>query len=184
MHVRLSHCLGFPVMEEGGDHILGTISGILIEPDTGKIEGFFVTTEGLLGAQTLYCSALDIVRWGTRVYVNSQYAIAPAEDRIRLQPLLKDPRTVLGQTIRLESGASLGTCKDIQFNTDRMHIEWLFPKKWFWWGVALPVTDILEVTPKAIIIRDPMKKEFVTRQEEDVVLKAPLTETPTVTRST
>lgn len=140
------------------------VTGVLILPDTGKIEGLFVQTNGLLGAQTLFCSSLDITRWGTRVYINSDTALAPAEDRIRLQPLLEDSRTVLGQKIKTEAETYLGRCSDVQFNTDTMHIEWLFPKKWFRWGVALPISDVLEVTPQSIIVRDPMRKESVAQK--------------------
>lgn len=174
MHLRFSHCVGFPVMEEGQDHVLGTISGILIVPDTGKIEGFFVHVHGLTGIQTLYVSSLDIVRWGTRVYVRSQDVLAPAEDRIRLQDILRDPRPVLGQKIRTETGVHIGTCKDVQFNTESMHIEWLFPKKWFRWGIALPISDVVEVRPDAIIIKDPMRKEFA---EEKTSVSTALPET-------
>ena len=159
-------------MEEGGDQILGTIAGILILPDTGKIEGFFVHAQGILGVETVFCSTVDIVRWGTRVYVNSHTALAPAEDRIRLQSLLQDPRTVLNQKIRTEAGTHLGRCKDVQFNTESMHIEWLFPKKWFRWGVALPVSDIVEITPEAIITKDPMKKQYIKEQNKELMSAA------------
>jgi sporulation protein YlmC with PRC-barrel domain len=165
MHVRFSSCIGTPVLEEGGDTTLGLLSGILIHPDTGKIEGFLVGD--------LFCSSMDIVRWGTRVYLRDANVLAPPEDRIRLQSLLQDPRTVLGQKIRTEAGVKLGRCSDVQFNTDMMHIEWLFPRKFFRWGIALPVSDILEVTAAAIVVRDPIAKERVkqkTTQESSAKL--------------
>lgn len=157
MHIRFSSCIGIPVCEEGDQYPLGTISGILIHPDTGKVEGFVVWAQGV----ELFCGSADILRWGTRIYVRSADALAPPEDRIRLQSLLADPRTVLGQKIRTESGASIGRCKDVQLNTDTMHIEWLFPKSMFRWGVALPISEVLEVRRDAIIIRDPIKKAKV-----------------------
>lgn len=169
-------------MEEGGDHVLGAVSGILIEPDTGKIEGFFVHVEGVLGGETLFCSTMDIVRWGTRIYMNSQDSLALAEDRIRLQTLLQDPRTVLGQRIKTESGTRLGKCKDVQFNTDSMHIEWIFPRRWFRWGIALPVSDILEIKPEAIIVKDPLKGEAIEPQEEQLTVQPAMPEA-TVARS-
>ncbi len=165
MHIRFTQCMGFPVTEEGSDATFGTISGILIVPDTGKIEGFFVHSHGLLGGENLYCSSADIVRWGTRVYVRSSDVLAPPDDRIRIQDLLADSRTVLGQKIQTESGFTVGTCKDVQFNTKTMHVEWLFPRKWFRFGVALPISDVLEVTAAKIIVRDPVKKESVSQQE-------------------
>jgi sporulation protein YlmC with PRC-barrel domain len=102
---------------------------------------------------------MDISRWGTRLYVRNADVIAPADDRIRLQALLEDNRTVLGQKIVTESGVRVGRCKDVQINTDSMHIEWIFPKKCLRWGVALPVSEVIEVTVAAIIIKDRLKAE-------------------------
>lgn len=168
MHIRFNTCIGTPVLEEGGDATLGTISGILIHPDTGKIEGFLVRVLGT----DVFCGSSDIVRWGTRVYLRDASVLAPLEDRIRLQSLLQDPRTVLGQKIRTESGVRLGRCKDIQFNTDLMHIEWIFPRKFFRWGIALPVSEILEITPSAIIVGDPMKQDRVKSSKKQEVVSA------------
>jgi len=149
-------------MEEGTDNsVIGLLSGILIHPDTGAIEGFFLHSR-----MSLFVSSLDISRWGTRVYVRNADVVAPIEDRIRLQPLLEDTRTVLGQKILSESGTRLGRCKDIQFNTDTMHIEWIFPRKLFRWGVALPVSEILEVRPDAIVVKDRLKAEPQVRSRE------------------
>ena len=173
MHVRFNSCIGTPVLEEGGDHALGVLSGILIHPDTGKVEGFLVHVQGLMGKGDLFCGSGDIVRWGTRVYLRSASVLATPEDRIRLQVLLNDPRTVLGQKIRTESGTKIGRCADIQFNTDVMHLEWLFPRKMFRWGIALPVSDILEITPSAIVIRDLVSKvpveEGVKNEESSAI---------------
>lgn len=167
MHVRFSSCIGLPIVEDGDHYVLGFLSGILIHPDTGKIEGFLVHAEGVAGQHNLFCGSRDILRWGTRIYVRSADVLAPVEDRIRLQPLLDDPRTVLDQHIQTESGGKLGKCKDVQFNTDSMHIEWLFPKKWFRWGVALPVSEIVEVRNDAIIVRDTLKKESVRHKSQN-----------------
>ena len=168
MPVRFNSCIGTPVLEEGGDRALGVISGILIHPDTGKIEGFLVHVQGSAGKGDLFCSSADIIRWGTRVYLRNANRLAPPEDRIRLQSLLQDPRSVLGQKIRTETGSMLGRCADVQFNTDVMHIEWLFPRKFFRWGIALPVSDILEVTTAAIVVQDPLKKAHVKKERKEV----------------
>ena len=177
MHVRFSSCIGTPVLEEGGETTLGLLSGILIHPDTGKVEGFLVHMQGFMGRGDLFCSSDDIVRWGTRVYLRDADMLAPPEDRIRLQTLLRDPRTVIGQSICTESGIKLGRCSDIQFDTESMHIEWLFPRKFFRWGIALPVADILEITPKAILIRDPLAKARIQQDEQKSASTLPEMET-------
>ncbi len=170
MHVRFRSCVGITVVEERGDQMLGTISGVLIDPDKGKIEGFLVQVGGALGRKDLFIASVDVLRWGTRVHVRDVDCISPAEDRIRLQPLLNDPRTMLSQRIRTESGATIGTCNDLQFNTDTMKIEWLFPRRFFRWGIALPISEVVEVLPDAIVVRNPVAIE--TEEVEDTELQS------------
>ncbi|MBI3331676.1 hypothetical protein HYZ99_01820 [Candidatus Peregrinibacteria bacterium] len=159
MHVRFSTCIGFPVTEDGTEEHLGSLIGILIHPDTGKVEGFFVRRAGLFGSDQLFLSTMDILRWGMRVDIRSEDALSTVDEHIRLQPLLLDRRPVLGQKIRTESGLKIGTCRDVQFDTRHFVLEWLFPKKFFRWGTPLPLVSVSEVRRDAIIIRDVLAKE-------------------------
>ena len=47
-----------------------------------------------------------------------------------------------------------------------MRCEWLFPRKWWKWSAPLPLSDIVEIHPDSIIVRDQttLVKE---RAEED-----------------
>lgn len=169
MHVRLTTCRGASVVDRGGE-FLGTLSGVFLHPDTGKVEGIFVAVPaGLTGTEHPFCAFEDIIHWGAVVQISGREALAPIEDRIRLTPVIASGRTVFGQPIRTESGRALGTCKDVQFDTEKMRVEWLFPKKFFRWGVALPVTDVIEVRKDAIIIRDGMKAEAEPAVEKEPV---------------
>ena len=155
-----------PVVEEETDAFLGSMSGVLIDPDTGKVEGIFVEVRGFLTREELFCSSMDILRWGIRIVVRTAEAVCRAEEFVRLTEKFLDPRTVIGQKIRTESGKTVGRCRDVQFDTDSMHTEWIFPKKFFRWGIALPVSDIIEIKPEAIIVR-----EIVATEEEKAVVK-------------
>ena len=170
MHVRFSSCIGLPVVEEGDGETIGTISGMLIHPDTGKVEGFFVHRPGLFGSDHSFLSTLDILRWGMRVEVRTEDVLGSLEDHIRLQPLLLDPRPVLGQQMRTERGVVLGRCKDVQFDTKHFLTEWLFPKKFFRWGTPLPLGSVVEVRRDAIIMRDPLQKERPTVPEQSALI--------------
>ncbi|MBM3231287.1 hypothetical protein FJZ28_03080 [Candidatus Peregrinibacteria bacterium] len=154
MHLRLSPCIGMPVVEEGTEDFLGSLSGVLIDPDVGRIEGMYVQIPGFFSQRELFCASQDILRFGTRVTVRSADAVCPQEEFIRLESLFRDPRTVLGQRIRTESGSYIGRCSDIQFETGGMRLEWIFPRRSFRWGLALPVSDIIEVKTDAIVVRD------------------------------
>jgi sporulation protein YlmC with PRC-barrel domain len=172
MHVRFSTCLGLPVVAEDSEEALGTLSGIVLHPDTGKVEGFFVRVSRFLAAEELFLSSMDITRFGLRVGVRERDVLAPAGDFLRIQPLLSEERTILGQVIRTASGRVIGRCRDIQFETKSMHLTWLFPRRWFKWGTPISVREVLEVRPDAIIVRDPASPavEKVLQDAQDRLL--------------
>jgi len=180
MHVRLSTCLGMPVRAEDTEEVIGTVSGILLHPDRGTVEGFFVRVPGLFASSSLFLSSFDIAHFGRFILVRDHERVAPAEDFIRVQPLLKDPRTILGQRIRTESGVELGRCRDIQFETGSMRFVWLFAKRWFKWRDPIAVRDIVEVRFDAIIVRDPpvIVKERLMKAETQPPLVPLLPEMP------
>ncbi|MBI2117449.1 hypothetical protein HYT95_00985 [Candidatus Peregrinibacteria bacterium] len=171
MHVRLSTCLGMALVVAETQERLGTLESLLIHPDTGAIEGIRFSVGGMMG-RVWYCiQTLDIVHWGLRIDVRSAEAAGPLEECVRFQDMLREGRTVLGQRILTEGGRNLGWCRDVQFDTEHFQVEWLFPRKWFRWGMPLPLAAILEVRPDAIIVRatEVSEKEPSLRRE---VLKA------------
>lgn len=172
MHVRLSTCHGAGVIDRLGE-ALGMLSGIFVHPDTGKVEGIFVAVPaGMLATEELFCSCEDVVHWGAMVQISSRDALGPIEDRLRLVPILREGRTVLGQRMRTESGKALGVCRDVQFDTEKMRVEWLFPKKFFRYGVALPVTDVVEVRADAVIVREGQRTEMAKAATEPLSYEA------------
>jgi len=168
MHLRFSTCIGLPILAEDSDELIGTIAGILIHPDRSTVEGFFVRRPGLFSSATLFLSSMDIARFGRRIIVRDVDRVAPAQEFLRVQPLLADPRTVLNQRIRTESSHNLGRCDDVQFENTTMRLTWIFPRKFFHWGFPISARQILEVRPQAIIVRDPQAPavERVLQQSE------------------
>lgn len=156
MRVRFSTVIGLPIRQEDSGEVLGFISGILLHPDTGTVEGFFVSVpNGILGSENLFLSSLDVRRLTTTAVVRGPWVLSPPEEILRVEELLRDTRTVLGQKIRTVSGQVLGKCSDVQFDTVHFKVECIFPKKFWRWGRPIPVREILEVKRDAIIIRDP-----------------------------
>lgn len=171
MHVRFSSCKGLRIVDEAAGEMIGLITDILIHPDTGKVEGFFV------GGHHLFLASSDIARFGAIVAVRRGDGVGPVDELIRLKPLLSDPRTVLGQRILTESGKNPGRCRDVQFDTKTFRLEWIFPRWHFLWGTALPVSSIVEIRPDAIIVRDtvlPQKEERRVGAVLEMLEKVPL----------
>lgn len=158
MQVRSSAIRGMPVVEDGTLARIGSVSSPLIHPDTGAIEGFFILADHPEVMGEMFLSSIDILAWGTSIHVRSIDRLAPPDDLIRLRERFLDPRRVLGQTIRVVgSGRRIGWCADVQFDTRRMMIQWLFPRRFFFFRSPVPATDIVEITPEALWIRDPLR---------------------------
>lgn len=155
MQVRFSTCLGMPIVAEDTEEMIGIVSGILLHPDRGTVEGFFLRGSGFFSASSLFLSAFDVTHFGRRMTVRDHDRVAPAEDFLRVRPLLADARTVLGQRVRTESGVSLGRCRDVQFDTTTLRLTWIFPKRLLRWRPSISMRDILEVREDAIVVRDP-----------------------------
>lgn len=150
MHVRLSMCLGMPLVDDRNDDLLATVSGVFLHPDLGKLEGLFVRTER--GEEFLATS--DIAHWGRSIVVRDPDAVAPLEERVRLSALWEEGRPVIGQKIVTESGLMVGSCADIQFETETFRLEWLFPRRFFRWKPPIPAGAIIEVRADAVRVRE------------------------------
>ncbi len=164
MHVRFSTLLGMPILEEGDRVPVGSIGGILLNPDKGVVEGFFLE-HGLFGSQSLFLAARDVARiTGTRVHIRSSESLGPVEESVRLAPLTQERRRVLGQKMVTDAGRALGRCTDVQFNTVTFVVEWLFPRRLLRARAPIPVTAIVKVTPESIIIRESLQPEIVDEE--------------------
>ncbi len=159
MHVRFSTVRGAPVIADSGEETVGTLSGLLLHPDLGTVEGFFVRTRGILRTEELFLSVRDILHWGKSIQIHDAGVLLPLEEHVRLHRLAEEGRTILGQRILTESGTAFGVCRDVQFETKTFRLEWLFPKKWMRWRPGIPVTAIVEVRPDAVIVHDALLEE-------------------------
>lgn len=153
MHLLRSNAIGTEIIDNQDHQVHGLVYDLLVDADRGKIVALLVKR---LGARELHALQVeDIVSWGNRVHVREPNVMAEASDFIRLEQFLEDPRTIFTQPIITEQGERMGRCLNFQFRTDTFDIEWIFPRKFFFIkGPALPVSEILEVTPEAIIVKD------------------------------
>ena len=143
-----------PVLDDQTQETVAFLRDPLLDADCGRILGFHVASP----AGMLFLSAADILSIGTKVHVRSAVKLSPPDELVRLRTALDDERYFLGQTIRnRETGRALGTCGDLQFETNHFAVEWLFPRRWFFFGQPVPASDILEVTKDAVWVKDPVR---------------------------
>lgn len=146
------------VVDDSTQYAVGMLDDPLIEPDTGKIAGFFVQTLGLSPESTLFLNVLDITQWGTKVHIAREDVLSPPGELVRMESAMQDPRTMLGQQIRIRPGGiTIGRCVDVQFDTKRFVVEWMFPRRWFFMRDPVATTEIIEITRNAIWVKPPIR---------------------------
>jgi hypothetical protein len=157
MHILYSTAIGTEIIDEVHHEIHGIVSDLLIDPDNGKLIAAIASISNTDDPYAVQMN--DVVSWGQRLHIGSPNALGPLDDFVRLQEVLSDRRTFIRQRIVSESGNYFGKCVDVQFNGQSFMIEWIFPRKYFRKGIALPASDIIEVTDKAIRIKNQLPKE-------------------------
>lgn len=171
MHVRATACRDVPVCELDSQERIATLIAPVVQPETGKIEGFTVRIPQFFSSRTEFLSSNDIGHWGLVVRIRHRDVIGPLEERLRLEEIVNSGRSILGQPIVTEQGRRLGTCRDLQFETHFFQLEWLFPKSWGRWRPAISAQDIVEVRPDAIIVKE--RQAVVPAEAEPVVPVVP-----------
>lgn len=159
------------VCDESTGDVLGKITGILLHPERRTVEGFFVSVSEILRRREQFLAVADIARIGRRVTVRNREVLGPIADHIRAQAVAAQQRPIIGQTIITEGGKSLGICRDVQFATPSMVLEWLFPRAWLRWGQSIPRSAIIEVRPEAVVVRE--TEEARARITKQPVLPVP-----------
>ena len=175
MRARYTRSIGLPVLDEDAGEIVGSISGILLHPDSGIVEGFFVRAPGLFPGDDLFLLSVDILHWGLRVTIRHSDVLSPFGELVRLQTLIDSDRPILGQRMVTEGGRGLGRCSDVQFSTRDFCLEWLFPRRFWRSGIPVPASQILEVRREAIILREGTIRESENAEVVPLIPQVPET---------
>lgn len=176
MHILRSTALGTEIIDNMDHEILGYLRDILIDADRAKIVALIIRTYGSPRPYGLLTQ--DVVSWGNRIHVRAPEVLGELTDFIRLNSYLEqNNRRVIGQRIDTQSGQNLGRCVDVQFRTDTFDLEWIFPRRYFFFGgLALPTSEILEITPLAIIVKnqEPQGEESPVNHKEKTISLDPV----------
>src|SRR3990172_442959 len=106
MLLQASQLAGLPVGATDTQERVGTVSRVVIDPDSGQLLGFLVKT-GLLGGEKVL-SFHDVTSVDhASVLVRAPEVVLPTKEVTPIQKVLADHRPVLGQKAVTEGGTSL-----------------------------------------------------------------------------
>lgn len=138
--------------------IIGHITGVLIDPNNLKIEGWlaqdhFKKQPVILLAQEVR----DII--GQGFVVDDEAALSTQEDLVRLQPIMELHFELIDKPVISQGGQRLGKVNDYAFDKDAMFIQKLYVSqsvlKSFSGGtLVIDRTQIIEVTDRKVVVAE------------------------------
>lgn len=130
----------------------------LINPDNLKIEGWYTIDQADQRLILLASEVRDVLEQG--IVVNDHDSLAPAEDLVRIKPLLELNFELIGKPVTTQSGKKMGKVNDYAVDTASLFIKKLYAtqpivKNLAGGTLSIDRTQIVEITTRRIIIEDP-----------------------------
>lgn len=169
MNIPGSLISGLPIVSLQAGDVIGWLKKPVIDPDRLEIIAFIC--ESASPKRTCVMVGSDIRQLaGDCIIIDSQDELAEPGDIIRLEPFLENAYTPLNKAVVTESGDKLGLVEEFLVGLETVEIEKLSVRRSLlrtWLGSALIIDrdQIVDVTPKQIIVRDATVKPPVLTAE-------------------
>ncbi len=154
-----------PVMSLRTGQAIGKTTGLLINPDNLKIEGFycedkFSKDELLL----LYQDIRDVIPQG--FIVNDHDVLMQPRDLVRLKDIIELDFQLLGKPVVTLNKNRLGKVIDFATEIETMYVQKIYVSQGLLKGITggslgIDRNQINEITDKKIIVNDPLDKGAV-----------------------
>jgi sporulation protein YlmC with PRC-barrel domain len=155
-----SHIIGHQVCRIQDGEVLGLVIDFIINPEQGKIEGFWVRTVGLFGRKMIL-PAKDIVEWKVKLYVHDENSFCEPADLVRLADILENEITVYNKKVITTTGIYIGRVYDFNFELESCHLlNFFIVKKLLFFTLQrriVPLKEVVEINQEAIIIKSDLK---------------------------
>ncbi len=150
MKLSYRSVLGSQVRTREGQK-LGRVYGLVINPDTGKVEGAWLSF-GIIPWS-------DILSFrGGRLEVRDASVVSAPEDVVRISEILKRNIPVMGNRVRGQSGTDYGRVIDVEFDSiDGFLKRLLASKSFLFWNFSprlFSQESIISIESDAIVVRD------------------------------
>jgi len=169
--------IGATILHFDEGTLLAFVRDIVADPDTGKIEAFWVKPL-TVPINNAVIQSQDILEWKKNIYIRNDSVISEPADIIRISDILAKKTYVIGNRVQNEAGDYYGKVYNIDFKTDTFYIRQIYVQKSILGLINYDVRifsfdNIIQITPSAVIVDDK------TAQKEKSV-KPILAEDPSV----
>lgn len=160
--LRLSATLmGKPVMSLRTGQPVATTTGVLINPNNLKIEGFYCSDRFERSEMVLlYQDIRDVIPQG--FVVNDHDVLAKPDDLVRLAKLIKLGFDLKGMRVETVGGQRLGKVSDYAIEIETMYIQKFYVTQGFMKGLTggnlgIDRSQVQEITNSRVIVLDPLQ---------------------------
>ncbi len=162
MVTSLTNIIGAKVVRQEDGQVLAVVFGLIIHPDTGKVEALKVKAldPRIRNAVVL---AGDILEFKTKVYVNNENDVAEEEDIIRITDIISRNTPFFGNKVKNEAGEYIGKVYDLEFDTKSFYLKQIYTEKSFLIFKYNPrifsYDSIIKAEPDYILVKDTQEVE-------------------------
>ena len=170
MYALASKLIPLPVLSLQTGANVATIKGLILDPATLETVAFTCIIPGQVGPEIALMLrdirelALDCV------IIDSEDDLTELEDIVRIKALSKNKFTLNGKVVVSDMGRRLGKVEDFTINIETNKVQKLYVQQSIihsFFGASLIVdrTQILDVSPKQIIVREATLKGGVLTRD-------------------
>ena len=167
--------IGTPIVRQEDGAILALIQDIIIHPDTGKIEAFWVKALALPMPNAILQTE-SILEWKKNIYIKDEREIADPSDIIKISETLSRNTLFIGNLARNEAGEIFGGVYDLDFDVNKLFLKNLYVQKSFlgfkYNQRMFHYDNIIKVLPEYILVKDIEEKKV--KVEKPALDKQPL----------
>jgi sporulation protein YlmC with PRC-barrel domain len=146
-------------LRTGGQIALATAP--IINPNNLKIEGWYC--QDRFSKQPLILVSQDIrdfIKQG--IVINDHDVLSEVDELVRLKPIVELQFELLGKTVYTNHKKRLGKVSDYAVDSSSLYIQKIYVnqsiiKSFSGGGLSIDRTQVIEVTPKRVVITDPLQ---------------------------
>lgn len=164
-----------PVKNLENGKTIAYLKNAVFDPKLGKMLGIVIKT-GIF-SQDKIIPAKDLQLSSDLIGITNIDDIVNEDEIIKIKNILKKKYRVLSQHVREKSGRYLGTVEGVLIESEGFNIVKLYVSKISFFGTLLRFLpnigeglvisreQVLKITPKAIIVKNGVKKEVVAEKD-------------------
>ena len=166
---EVSSLKNMPLVSLSSDKRLGEASDFVFDPESGKFLAFSVGSP-LPFHPVKFVSSSDIYEISSgAIWVRDDSALLELDEMVRVKNIKNQKIKVLGNKAITESGRKLGRVSDVVIDIDTLFIAKIYIGSGFVdtlvkGDLIIPISKILGITKKAVIVSDDIEKEKIKQE--------------------